>query len=240
MRRSNRAGLKRIGLLALALVLALGALGVAHAAWTDSVYVKGTVNLGTLDINLIDDSSTFVYKDPVTKDIIIEYPASTANPPTGYDTVAAAEATADLTDDADSAQMTFWGLYPVQEFKADLSLIYCGTVPAKVSWANIVDPENTGATDSLLVELWDLWENGDTDKGYPAHTYGIWIDGYYTLNNPPSAPEPYDNLIGVQLHQGDQLDVTMHVLLPADDDYKNKPDLAFTGIISVTQWNEEP
>jgi hypothetical protein len=230
--------LKKMGLLALALVLALGALGTAYAAWTDSVYIKGTAVLGTLDINPIAASSTFVYKDPVTKDIIIDYPASVDNPPAGYDTVAGAEATFNSTDDADSATMTFWGLYPLQEFKADLSLVYCGTVPAKVSVANISDPAHPETTDPLLAELWNLWKYGDLDKGYPAETYGIWIDGYHISNDDPPQETYHENLLGVQIHQSEQLDITMHVLLPEDTDYKNKVGLNFTGIISVVQWNE--
>jgi hypothetical protein len=56
LHRRNRAGLKRIGVLALALVIALGSLGVAYSAWTDSVYVLGTVNTGTLCFSIQDNS----------------------------------------------------------------------------------------------------------------------------------------------------------------------------------------
>jgi hypothetical protein len=241
--RSRRAGLKRMGLLALALVLALGALGVAHALWTDEVYLEGAVETGTLDINPISKSSMFVYKHPVTKDIIIDYPVSEANPPTGYDTIAGAEAMFwNTSGDLDQAQIDFWGLYPEQEFKADLGLIYCGTVPAKVSVATIDDPESQNPTDELLVELWDLWKYGDEDKNYDPHEYGIWIDGYHITTDSPPEETYYDSddLLGVQLHLMERLDLTMHVLLPNDTDYKNKYNLGFSGIISVIQWNEEP
>ncbi len=42
--------MKKIGLISLILVLALGALGVAYAAWTDTIIISGTVTTGELAI----------------------------------------------------------------------------------------------------------------------------------------------------------------------------------------------
>ena len=55
--------MKKIGLLALAIVLALGALGIGYAAWTDTITINGTVNTGTVDINAIYFSGTDIYKN---------------------------------------------------------------------------------------------------------------------------------------------------------------------------------
>ena len=41
--------MKKIALLALALVLALGSLGVGYAMWFEDLYIDGIVNTGTLD-----------------------------------------------------------------------------------------------------------------------------------------------------------------------------------------------
>ena len=43
--------MKKIGLLCLALVLALGTLGVGYAMWFEDLYIEGTVNTGELDAN---------------------------------------------------------------------------------------------------------------------------------------------------------------------------------------------
>ena len=40
--------MKKIGLLCLALVLALGTLGIGYAAWIDTIYIEGTVTTGSL------------------------------------------------------------------------------------------------------------------------------------------------------------------------------------------------
>ncbi len=42
--------MKRIGLLCLALVLALGALGVGYAMWSDTLQIEGEVNTGELSV----------------------------------------------------------------------------------------------------------------------------------------------------------------------------------------------
>ena len=52
MRRRNRAGLKRIGVLAMALLLALGAMGVGYAMWYDDLYIRGYVGTGSTDAGL--------------------------------------------------------------------------------------------------------------------------------------------------------------------------------------------
>jgi len=56
--------MKKIALLALALVLALGSLGVAYAMWFEDLYIEGYVETGTLDAEWsIDD-----WGDDETKD----------------------------------------------------------------------------------------------------------------------------------------------------------------------------
>jgi hypothetical protein len=245
--RSRRNGLKRTGLLALAIVLALGTLGVGYAAWTESVYVQGTVNTGTLDINPISSASTFVYKVPNATggyDIVVHYPVANPDPNPATDgdgnpLPPVASAIASFTNggsDADAAQMTFTGLFPNVEFQADVGMIYCGTIPAKVSVATIVDPENPGATDALLAGLWDLWQNGDAT--YAPHTYGIWMDADFIPNVATPTPTPYADPLGIQLHQWDRLNITLHVRMPPDPTYAGQNNLGFTGIITVVQWNE--
>jgi len=55
---------KRIVFLCLAIVLALGALGVGYASWTDKVTVTGTVHTGKVSIEVTDYSGMYVWKTP--------------------------------------------------------------------------------------------------------------------------------------------------------------------------------
>jgi hypothetical protein len=55
--------MKKIAIMALAVVLALGALGVGYALWYQDIIISGTVNTGTVNISVCNPSGTLVYKD---------------------------------------------------------------------------------------------------------------------------------------------------------------------------------
>lgn len=50
--------MKKFGLLCLALVLALGALGVGYASWTDTIFIKGEVCTGSVCLEIEDGTFT--------------------------------------------------------------------------------------------------------------------------------------------------------------------------------------
>jgi len=52
LRRRSRRGLNRIGVLAMALLLALGAMGTAYGAWSDEIYIQSTITTGDIDAGL--------------------------------------------------------------------------------------------------------------------------------------------------------------------------------------------
>jgi len=56
----NRRGLNRIGILAMALLLALGAMGTAYGAWVDEIYVEGTLSTGDINAGLSCGNCYFV------------------------------------------------------------------------------------------------------------------------------------------------------------------------------------
>ena len=59
--------MKKIVLMCLAVVLALGSMGVGYALWSDSLYLEGTINTGEVDICIIsvaDDDSSHQNLDP--------------------------------------------------------------------------------------------------------------------------------------------------------------------------------
>jgi hypothetical protein len=244
LRRRRWNGLKKLGLLSLAIVLALGTLGVAYSAWTSSIYVQGTVNTGTLDIDPMASSSTFVYKVPNAGggyDIVVHYCPGDEDqdPPKDGDGVpytAIAWAITDFSNhggDQDLATMDFYQLFPNVDFRADLTLQYFGSIPAKVLVATINDPDYPAPLD--LGKLLDLWQNGDST--YLKHTYGIWIDARLSTDDGENWSENPIDPLGVQLHDGDLLEITLHALLPPDSTYADL-DLDFTGIVTVIQWNE--
>ena len=227
-----------MGALALAMVIALGALGVAYTAWTDNVYIKGTVYTGTLDIDITGVSSTFVYKVPGAPDIgygpetVVHYVYGETDPlpPVGGTLVASAITVADTTPDADMATITFTGLFPEIDFWADVELEYLGSVPAKVSVAEIF------ANDTSDTVLAALWQRGKDTKDDPVR-YGAWIDGEISINDGISWTT-VDDPLGLQLHRFDLVHVTLHIRLPQEAQFQNLSNLGFTGIVTVIQWNQ--
>lgn len=265
MRRRGRTELKRMGLLALALVLALGSLGVTYAAWTDSVYVVGTVHTGNLDADICGVSSTFVYKVPggqygdLPPETFVDYYYSTDDDYTPPDLPAGSMLVAQATTintsvwkdpvtkeivDIDSAEMKFEGVFPGIDFMTDVELEYNGSIPAKISIVEITSDND------IVDELWGLWQDGGQygDTTYAPHTYGIWIDAELSTDDGDTwipIPNPDPNLpqeiLGLQLEQEDLVHIQMHVLLPEEPVYEHLS-LSFTGQITVKQWNlyEEP
>jgi hypothetical protein len=63
--------MKKIALLCLALVLALGALGTAYALWYDDLFIEGTVYTGTFDVEW--SQGTPYDDEPAGKDVSYGY-----------------------------------------------------------------------------------------------------------------------------------------------------------------------
>ena len=61
--------MKKFGLLLLAVVLALGALGTAYAMWSEDLFIDGTVNTGDLDIGYYCGWGEFWDTEPDGKDV---------------------------------------------------------------------------------------------------------------------------------------------------------------------------
>jgi hypothetical protein len=255
--RSRRAGLKKIGLLAIALVLSLGVLGVAYSAWTDELYINSTISTGTFGADICGVSSTYVYKVPglgqtqYGQDIQVDYYCSTEGDyyPPGGDAILVAQAITEDTSQHEedpvthepiniwSATMTFMGVFPGIDFMADIELHYMGSIPARIAIAEITPAEGSDPGDAAILEdLLDLGING---------TEGIWLDaelstdGGDTWTPIPNPGDPELELLGLPLEQGDWVRIHMHVLLPEDPAYEHLS-LNFSGQINnVIQWSEE-
>jgi predicted ribosomally synthesized peptide with SipW-like signal peptide len=237
---------KKIGLLALALVLALGALGVGYAAWTDQITVTGTVSTGDLDIEAQYFSGTDIYKDLTTDNVSvvfwlkdfdgIEVWHSGTVPDPGV-LVASAEAHPVGVAADDTVGITVTGAFPTNSLCADVIVHCVGSVPAKLT----VD---IASTDDKLV--W-LYENG----------YVTWKAQRVTIvDNRPTGSFSYTpgEVINpedwpVQLENCEYLKIWLYLDLPqADanfgssgydqDSFMNITLAEFTATIDAIQWNK--
>jgi hypothetical protein len=253
-------GKKKIGLLALALVLALGALGVGYAMWTDTITIHGTVETGSVDINVEYYSGTDIYKDLSSDNLTtyhwltdaagnLKWSSGTPYDPNNADhflvASAATSSTLDLNNEPvdDEIDITFTNAFPSDALWADFIVHYVGSVPAHVTADIAVDDETA---DAMLVWLWD--------NGY-IHIWGcmVDIDDYYdegaqeqvwdlSFTGPVTEP--------LQMHNCDYVKVWLEIDLPQDDelaqiegcnftqeDFMSKT-WHFTAHIYATQWNE--
>jgi hypothetical protein len=211
--------MRKIGILCLILVIALGSLGVAYARWSDTVLISGTVNTGNVDINVIDYSGTWVYKVPGGPDNetwIYNGPVTVPfQPPAGSFEVAHAVA---LPAGEDEVFMEFVNLFPCIDFEADILMSYDGSIPVKVSVADLaVDITKADGTKAVLGQ--------DVDVSIVFETDGEPVPACY------------------QLHEGDELyaAVIIHVLQTDADPNLDMMGASgtITGTIEVAQWNED-
>ena len=243
--------MKKIGFLVLAIVLAIGSLGIGYAAWTDTLYINGTVNTGEVNIDAEYFSGTTVYKEIATG-VTFEYmwveDASGAlmwenmTEPSGaaFFEVASAGSAPGATED--HVDMTFTDLYPYDRggdmpdgLMADFIIHNSGTVPVMVE-ADIFSESEYLA--------W-LWDNG----------YVTVVAYRVTIVDDPQVIDDFSLTFGdpicgpIQMEPCNYAKVMLYIDLPQWDDefgdsgytqdsFMGLTNQTFTGTIYAIQWNE--
>lgn len=225
----------KLGVIFLISVLALAGIGVGYAAWTDTIYIQGIVNTGTVGWHFTDYSGTWVYKDLGTEGIIIvttPYPDPDNDgyidlDGDGYDDDALLVARAYAKEDTDDhhAWVEYDNLFPCIDFVADVEITYTGSVPGKLN--------SIGFT--------DFWASDESEDSYDDE---VLIDHYTTLEITVYDDEGtiiYQGVpqLGLQLHLNYRIEVVMKIHLPQDNDLMNLYG-DFGVFAEIVQWNEYP
>jgi len=151
----NRRGLNRIGMLAIALIIALGAVGVTYSAWTDEVYITGY--LTTSDINTTlecgtcspESGTTYIACTPATNPTKLNI--SVANAQLGTDYYCAFNVSNAVNSfDVTVSSLSLSGSYP--EVTADIEDLTVGHVIS----------HGTSVTGNVHIQLTDNDSEGDT------------------------------------------------------------------------------
>jgi hypothetical protein len=230
---------KKIGLLALALVLSLGAIGVGYASWTDQIFVTGTVNTGSVNLEIVELSSTYVVKvpdevageyDDTADEMVVVHQRVNMRPPTGGLTwsvvnvppmppippnILVASAIAASPAD-DEISVTFCNAFPCVELTADFIVHNDGSIPVYVD-ATITDftgdPEDVALLAAAATVEFYYWDEENQQVG----------------NEITECP--------VQLHYCDYVYCVMTLHLPQEDEYQGLNG-GFTATIDAIQWNK--
>ncbi len=235
----GRRYMKKIGLISLALVLALGALGVAYAAWTDQVTIEGTVETGKLELTVKKYSGTWAYKNLDTSEVIVH--TGWAN---GLDPIDGPTGNLKLTgyavampgEEPDEIVVEYEGLYPGIDWKVDWLLHYEGTVPAKL-WHT--HPVWSGPDASAFEAITYSIPGQDPDRiGY---LYGeVWwsdADGGKGQNIGVSSDPAECEFTGLQVHYCDHI-LMQFTLGLYQHSYSQGLEASFTSTINAIQWNK--
>ena len=215
----------KLGALFMISVMALAGIGAGYAAWTDTIYIEGTVNTGNVDIVIEKTSGTEVWKDLDTDDcVIIRYIWDTEGeilhqfgeiPDNG---LLVSYAYTTITGD-DEITCTFNNIFPLPDdcYIADVFLHYDGSIPVKIN--------------EISYETEDEWIQDLIDDGY-VHAIGCrWYPDTHEFGECV-----YE---GYQLHQCEWVCFALFFNLPQEEEYMNQEG-SFTITIEVVQWNEYP
>jgi hypothetical protein len=228
--------MKKIGLLLLALVVALGGLGVGYALWYKVLYVNGTVYTGEVNAIFVeaftDDDGSI---DDVDKDAdddggpgagpwydahgsaSSEDPSSAGPNPTRYDKDVG-KSTVVIDTDPQVLLVTLDDVYPS----------YWTTI-----WFDI---KNNGSVPVMINELKITPDNFTLASAADADDGEIWIDWSELYVGLQLDPYEWDN----ELYQGN---LEIHIeqcALENDDPAYPEGGYTFSAEIVLVQWNEYP
>ena len=189
--------MKKIGLICLALVLALGTLGVGYAMWSDQVTIEGTVDTGTLRIGIVKAEATlYQTKNVSTVDLSFQGPIAPweCPSPPGAEEFA-----------YEKLVVTLNNTFPCLTVDIEFYVGSAGSIPIHITGLNMSDP-----TDELTV----AWNASAPNKGWFYSTGGDPIkDMVMTFE--------IINLVCSQLHEcvPDKADLILHVEQPAEQNH---------------------
>ena len=178
--------MKKISMIMLALVVALGGLGVGYAMWSDTVTISGSVTTGSVDIDIESVSETWVYKI-IDGGGIVFMTAPIGNLVNIGDSdgthllVASATTTGNSDDEeAEVVNMTFSNIFPTPytgPIVADVVLHYVGSIPVHIWYEEVVDP----SLEPYIVKEWLVSEDGGTSWRTVANFMDIQLHYCYLL-----------------------------------------------------------
>jgi hypothetical protein len=208
--------MKKIGLIALVAVLAVGGMGIGYAAWTDTIYINGTVGTGSvcLEIEPVFYGETNFCKDSINK----------PNEPADYNWSGWIESRGSLScpdgyrfvekycSDKDVAEITFaevldndgyiealevtvWNAYPHFLGQITFEVCNCGTIPVKIK-TPVIDQSPfllVEFRDSLMVggQLEDQCQEISFFIGVVQHE-GYWDNDVWVVDDPTKPLLPMD------------------------------------------------
>ncbi len=217
--------MRKVALLCLALVLALGALGVGYAAWTDTITIHGQVNTGSLcwkfaSCSLLDhyQPSNYGGDYPTATPDYTCNPGFVLEPEVGYFWELdknVAWGSQNISKDGKTLSVTLHNAYPCYFNSLSFYVLNCGTVPLKIDHIVINGQSFSGGVPYVQYDF-----NGDGKYDFEIQwgdNWGAQID--------PGAASP-------------EISFWMHVLQPCPQSQLDT--LTFNITLVAVQWDKYP
>jgi hypothetical protein len=210
--------MKKLGLLCLGLVLALGTMGIGHALWSDSLYVEGWIETGYVCWEWTGVTTS----DPGPPNYVIDQncrPGFEGPPPYFWYAGKNVGYTDAAIVDSHTIQITMVNVYPCYFAEISLYARNCGTIP--VHFERVIIRSDYGE------HIIDWYQS----TRYPAMELDLNGDGY------PDIEFSWGNHISSQWHPGDdtgEMSFWIHVMQPAPQG----AELTFQIILEAVQYNE--
>jgi len=201
--------MKKVGLLVLALVIALGGLGVGYAMWSDTINIQGSVNTAEVCIGFTSASS-FDDCDSNTKDYTVK-PGEDCKWAITRATKDVGCTTAVISPDGKTVTVTLYNAYPGYLADVEIHIDNCGDIPVRIQ-------------DFVITPVGD-------------YTISATDCDWVTSGPSELAVKWYGGLIGEQLHP-DEEGVSGSFLVLVDQSAVQDTIYEFTVEITGVQWNE--
>lgn len=238
--------MKKIGILALSLVLCLAITGAGFAKWSQSLYIDGTVNTGTVEVGIRDVGTSDPAGTPDQMFDLIRMEPVTV--PEGKD-VASAESVNGIEKCEHNGVLFYKDVtfnvtnaYPLYYWEDTIEIANCGSIPVKLDGIEYWDYYATppGWADISTANSYELWSGLLSDD--------IWL-GSYSLSFPGGqqvSGKWYSDLLtaiaglDTQLDGCDVATITLGFFLYEDGTSTPEMNATSTMKLRVTfsQWNE--
>lgn len=214
-KKRNKINTSKLGVFFILIALLLASLGVSYSAWTDTMYINGTITTGNLDYEIVEYSETWLYKNLIDESMVIFPEEQIGNPDLYLISHAIAEAGDGNPYDV---VMSFYNASQHSRLITYFIFEYIGTIPAKFQTIHFRYIYNFDFTPYLNVEINPVYYN-DIDQDW-------FID--YTTN----IAESY------QIHSNEFVYVGVSLNIDVNDNIMQGKNGTFGGIIELIQWNE--
>jgi len=221
--------MKKVGLLILVLVIALGALGVGYAKWSDTVTVSGTISTGSVSIGIKDAGVGDTGADP---DFAPGVNSEGKNVASHVSTNGSQIGT---TGWYENITETISNAYPWYASSTTIEIMNLGTIPVKIDdvrmpTTSFEDPDNLMAF--MQIDSFTL-----TYKDELNVTHTVTGDSYEDLAAYDSLQIPAQSFatLVIDFHFNEDVNID------SDSDLEQMPmnaTLSFDIVITASQWNE--